>query len=277
MPAVRQAYQAAVPEKVRAKFAYWRGRCGSTALREYRRVFGDQRGLRLFLRSFAWPFGTLALDAPGTGRRIRLRPFSSDHLVFEQVFVHEEYAIDLPFTPRSILDAGANIGAASLALGSRFPAASILAVEPEHSNFKLLSKNARAWGNGSNITLIEGAVWHESGSLNLQDPAHGKWGFRVSAGGGGTSVPAFSIDDLARRAGVEAFDLVKIDIEGGELELFSQNTDWVDKTRAIIVEPHDRSRPGCSEAFRRAVPAERFDHVESGENLIAINRALLDA
>ena len=49
-----------------------------------------------------------------------------------------DFAVDRPSV---IIDAGANIGLASIWFASKFPEARILAIEPEKSNYELLVRN----------------------------------------------------------------------------------------------------------------------------------------
>ena len=42
---------------------------------------------------------------------------------------------------------------------------------------------------------------------------------------------------------VEQFELIKIDIEGGESELFEKNIEWIEKFPLIIIELHDWMLP----------------------------------
>ena len=79
-------------------------------------------------------------------RRDVRHPFSirvrtSDYSCFRQVFVLQEYALDARWQPKTIVDAGANIGLASIYFANAFPSSRIVAVEPERGNFRLLQKN----------------------------------------------------------------------------------------------------------------------------------------
>jgi hypothetical protein len=67
--------------------------------------------------------------------RVRLK--TSDVKAFEQVIYEKEYEMALSRPPSVILDAGANIGLASIYFANRYPNAKIIAVEPEKSNFEL--------------------------------------------------------------------------------------------------------------------------------------------
>ena len=71
-----------------------------------------------------------------------LRGKSSDFRVFDEIFLKEQYNSHLlPKNPKVILDAGANIGLSSVYFANRFPNAQVFALEPENSNYELLSVN----------------------------------------------------------------------------------------------------------------------------------------
>jgi hypothetical protein len=52
---------------------------------------------------------------------------------------------------------------------------------------------------------------------------------------------------LRRETGVETVDILKIDVEGAEREIFS-TCNWMDKVKLLAIELHDRDWPGCSDA-----------------------------
>lgn len=187
-------------------------------------------------------------DVPGFDYSVSARPGTSDAAAFEQVF-GGAYALDLPVEPRLILDLGANVGYASVDLALRYPMARVVAVEPEPSNAALLRRNVAALGR---VEVVEAAVWPRTEPVALEDPGKGKWGMRVRAGGSGV-VRAVTIPELLANAGAERADLVKIDIEGSELDLFSAETGWLTQVGALVIELHDRFRPGCENAVERAV------------------------
>ena len=64
-----------------------------------------------------------------------------------QVFLDNEYDFRAVERPQVIVDAGANIGLASILFANRYPQAKILAIEPEHDNFNLLADNVRSYDN----------------------------------------------------------------------------------------------------------------------------------
>ena len=75
---------------------------------------------------------------------IYLRAGTSDLWVFDQIFLYRELETDFGQGLGRIIDAGANIGLASVYLANRFPNSQILALEVDAQNFELLVKNTRA-------------------------------------------------------------------------------------------------------------------------------------
>lgn len=183
-----------------------------------------------------------------------LRVPTSDVCVFEQVLIHGEYDFEVERAPATIIDAGANIGLASIFFANRFPEARIVAIEPEEGNFDILVKNVAPYGN---IVPLRAALWHENRKIHLVDPCLGHWGFMTQDAGDGEKrfgrtldlVQALTMDRILRDHGIDHVDILKIDIEGAEREVFRDPSAWLDKVDALIVELHERLKPGCNRSF----------------------------
>ena len=86
------------------------------------------------------------------------------------------------------------------------------------------------------------------------------------------SVPCVTVESLLMEHGTERIGYFKVDIEGGEIELFEGASAWIDKVDLVAVELHDRFRPGCMRAFIEATVG--FDQEYSrGENSFAFRSA----
>jgi hypothetical protein len=81
------------------------------------------------------------VDTPGIKYPVTLRIGTSEHRVYRDIFQRHEYLL-APTEPKTIVDAGANIGLTSVYFANRWPKARIIAIEPEPSNYALLLKNA---------------------------------------------------------------------------------------------------------------------------------------
>src|SRR5688572_29263736 len=103
------------------------------------------RGLLLYRKLKAGNTG--ALEIPGLKNSITLRKKTSDIALFKQMLVHEEYKFKCPFTPRFIIDAGANIGLSALFFAREYPEATIVPVEVDGGNFDLLQHNTRSYSS----------------------------------------------------------------------------------------------------------------------------------
>ncbi|HEX8608711.1 MAG TPA: FkbM family methyltransferase, partial [Pedobacter sp.] len=62
-----------------------------------------------------------------------------------------------------------------------------------------------------------------------------------------------AVSDLLADHPTSVIDILKIDIEGSEKEVFEGNTDWIPKTRKVIVEVHENLRKGATNAVLAAL------------------------
>jgi FkbM family methyltransferase len=198
---------------------------------------------------------------------ILLRNGTSDILTFRQVFFDEEYQMENIDEPHVIIDCGANIGLSTVYFKNKYPNSTIIAIEPEYNNFELLVNNTIKYND---IHCIEGGIWNKSTNLEIRDIGLGNWGFIIEESELVTknSISAFTIDDIITKFKIEKIDILKIDIEGSEKELFSSNFErWLPKTRVIIIELHDRLKEGCSKSLFSALSNFNYSISFRGENL----------
>ena len=244
---------------------------GSRAVRQAKRFarcvcrFGIARGLRVFL-GLRRRSGIVSLDLPGVKEPIRLRAATSDVDVFEQVFLLGDYDIRYPADPKLIIDGGANIGLASAFFANRFPSAKIVAVEPEETNFKMLIDNVRGYPN---VECLRAGLWNEPTSLRVKDIGLGEWGFITEPNPGRAGIGSVTVGGLLDGSGLPEIDILKLDIEGAEKEVFSRGYQgWIRKVRMLVIELHDRFKPGCSAALDDAVKDLGFRRDRLRENVI---------
>ncbi len=158
---------------------------------------------------------------------------------------------------------------ATLYFAHQFPNARIVAIEPETSNFLLLKRNCGGLGN---VTLVNAALWPVKRDLVLGDANAEKWMFSVveadRAALDKPKVQSVTIPEILERIGESHIDLLKIDIEGAEKELFSVEPEgWLREVDILVIELHDRYREGCAQAFYSAVTKYQFSQEVKGENI----------
>ena len=231
------------------------------------KVLGVQGILLLFKRNISF-FKFFNVLIPKYKYSIELRNNTTDICVFYQVFLARSYDIYYGIEPKLIIDCGANIGLSAIYFKNRFPNAKIIAVEPEKSNFELLKKNTEKY---TNIFCVQSGIWNKSANLIIKDDSVGNWGFLVEEVNYQSNdiIPAISINDIIDKYGINQIDILKIDIEGSEKELFEMNFEnWLKITKVLIIELHDGLKPGASKSFFKAISRYDFHMSRKNENLI---------
>ena len=240
-------------------------------MRYYRKVLGWRGVTEAALASASRSNRFIKVQPPGVKAPFRLRVPSTDVPTYKQVFLEAEYDFRVLGEPRVIVDAGANIGLASILFANRYPRARIYAIEPERSNFDLLVENVRPYDN---VVPIQAALWGENTTINIVDPGEGAWGFMTDAAGDGHEVSAITVDRLMDDYDIDRIDILKIDIEGAEKEVFADNPAWIDRVGSIICELHERLKGGCNRSFYDSTRgfAEEWRH---GENIYVTRPGVL--
>ncbi len=213
--------------------------------------------------------GEISVRIQEIKRDVTLRTGTSDIECFEKVFLYNEYSLPFPWKTTTIVDAGANIGMATLYFAHAFPQASIVAVEPELSNYKALERNCSGMRQ---VQTVNAALWPVKCDLTIKDQAAEKWSFSVKETylpeGQSTRIPAITVPELMERCKFSKIDILKLDIESAEKELFASNSElWLKHVGLIVIELHDRYLPGCAREFYRAIQGFPFAQEVRGENI----------
>lgn len=203
-----------------------------------------------------------------------LRKNTSDIDVFREIIGENLYSIDFKLEPKVIIDCGANIGVSAVYLTNKYPESKIICIEPEINNYNLLLKNTF---NYTNIICYNTGVWNCNDNLVIDDPGLGDWGFRVQKENNNTthSFKALTINDIMKKHNIQNVDLLKVNIEGAEKELFESNYDyWIPKTFCMIIELHDHMKTGCSQSVLKALNEFDFSiKLKDNKCIYAYNRA----
>jgi FkbM family methyltransferase len=200
----------------------------------------------------------------GYAHPLEVRGGTTDAKVLYDVFCRRDYPIVTDRPIRTILGAGANAGYTAVYFSHHYPQATILAIEPEHSNFAQLAKNSRPY---SNIVPLFGALWPRHETVYIADPHTTKWAFSCSTTPptpDAVPLPTFTVTQLMAAYCWQTIDLLKIDIEGGEKALFAENTAWLAETAQIFMEMHGDSDETVLRAvsrFPHTVQSKRRNHI----------------
>ncbi len=168
----------------------------------------------------------------------------ADKSVAAEIFKLREYKMAeavISSATLPILDVGAHAGFFSLYARALNTIVPIIALEPEPHNLQALAENIKN-NKIENITVIKGALAKERGERELMRSSdnHNHKLKTVDGEKGNITVQAYSLKNLSAKYFPQGIGLIKMDIEGGEYEVFA-NLDDEDfsKTKAIVMEYHD--------------------------------------
>lgn len=207
------------------------------------------RGVRLVWLKSHRSTELAKISSPMTGGAVFVRPGTADMAIYDQIVLQPYLPRDRKFS--SIIDCGANIGLTARYLNSAYPTATLIAIEPDARNFDMLVANT---SDRPNIRCVRAGIWPTLGHLDLQEEGLRYSSFQTKKANAETGLEAVTITEIMRRFDLPRVSLLKIDIEGSELELFSgADTSWIERIDAIAIELHDSWRPGCGDAFFKAI------------------------
>jgi len=151
----------------------------------------------------------------------------------KEIFIQEIYKQTLPENAY-VLDCGANIGLSVIYIKRICSTATVVAFEPDSSNFKLLKANIQSHGL-QNIELKNVAVWNQNMSLNFlsEGSMSSKINFNEKTKQS-NMVQAIRLKDYLTKK----IDFLKIDIEGAEFEVIKDIKDNMDNIKTLFIEYH---------------------------------------
>src|SRR5262249_3627921 len=110
-----------------------------------------------------------------------------------------------------------------------------------------------------NIQCIQAALWNHSNGVSFGAEAS-KDSFTVVGAAGAPTSKAASINlkDVLAPLRPQGIDILKIDIEGSEVEVLNFMKSEDIHPRVLVVELHDRMRNGCTKALEEYLSGQRF-------------------
>lgn len=197
----------------------------------------------------------------GAGLRCHLRWHASDLHVLREVFASRAYALPpraLPTEVKTVVDLGSNIGLSSLYFSMVFPAARVVCVEPVADSVEILRINAER--NGLDWRIEEAAIAAREGTTTLYP--NGWWASSSTTPAVAKAREALAhrpehalrlehrqvrtlpVSVLLDRHGCRNVDVMKIDVEGAEEEIFLKgDVSWLDRVGVLLLDLHAKYVP----------------------------------
>ena len=199
-----------------------------------------------------------------------VRAGTSDRHVFRQVLVNLEYdCLRQPLNPKLIVDCGANVGYSSIFFLGKYPAAHVVAIEPEPGNFTQLKRNLAPFGR--RVTAIQSGIWSHPTGLTIRRGQFGDgrdWATQVveTPSGQAPDIQAVDMAGVLAASGFPRIDILKVDIEGAESALFGRFTEqWLNKVDNLVIELHGAE---CEKIFCEAVRGKSYVRSRHEESTI---------
>lgn len=165
------------------------------------------------------------------------------HELKREIFTHQIYYFETDNPHPVIIDAGAHIGLATLYFKKLYPAAQIIAIEPQADNFALLEKNI--WDNNlSQVSTYQLALSDHEGQQTFYFDQTAEWLSTASLLKGAWNqaqtdqssliVPTQTLAHFL----TQPIDFLKLDIEGAEQIALLSAGEKIKQVKHLICEFH---------------------------------------
>lgn len=174
----------------------------------------------------------------------KCRNTKADRHSVEDYFLYKFYLPTKKLAqPLWIVDAGANIGLASIDLAYNYPTATIIAIEMDRSNADLIKFNTNQ--KNLKIHLINKALWIDDKGVSFEGESADA--FSICSNQNDLSVlteakfsESITINQILNTFKIPVIDYLKLDVEGAESELLlsKHDTEWLKKISHMKIELH---------------------------------------
>ncbi|MFE5286518.1 FkbM family methyltransferase [Nocardia sp. NPDC056611] len=203
----------------------------------------------------------LRFATPREDASIMVRRNQSDLLILWQIFLHRYYELNAVYdldavigTLDTIVDLGGNTGQAAAYFTARYRPRLLLTVEPIAESRQVLYRNRSL--SGMDWIVEDCAVSGAPGELEFAVSAfwdtctavpavyelrrRRPWRLENSLARPPRTLPACTVAQLLDRNGLDHVDLLKVDVEGSEADIFATPQPWMDTVDRIVLEVHDK-------------------------------------
>lgn len=155
-----------------------------------------------------------------------------------QTLIRKEYdnKINSPIGSGYIIDAGAYIGDVSCFFASKYNC-KIISLEPNNDSFNFALRNTSLYPQ---ITLLNKGLWYKEAKLIVKGEGIGSE--VIESNSSNYDIEGISLPDIIREYNINLIEILKIDIEGSEEVIFSEDiSSWINIVKIILIEIHSDS------------------------------------
>ncbi len=169
------------------------------------------------------------------GKNITVPDNASYLFMRKEIFDDHIYKFQTSKKDPYIIDAGANIGLATIYLKLLYPSSKIVAFEPDSNIFKILENNIKVF-NLKGVDLIKKGLWNEDTTLTFQ-PEGADGGLIQDLDKGTSSSENIEVVSLKPYLN-QTVNFLKLDIEGAETKVLKDIEPKLSNVDKIFVEYH---------------------------------------
>ena len=201
-----------------------------------------------------------------SGLTIRHQPSDPIEYVFYEIFGAEVYTrggFYVPSSQHTVIDCGANIGLFAFYLANKAPGIRVHCFEPASETRKRLEMNIISNRLNKSIHVYPFAIFGEGGRKLLRHAqSTGDYSFfdRITIDGEREElVECVTLQQALDLSGSLRIDLLKIDVEGSEIEIVegADSKTW-ERVKRVVVEFHDDFRSSSRDRLIRAFQSHGF-------------------
>lgn len=156
--------------------------------------------------------------------------------MYEEIFINEIYRFESEKVAPYIIDAGANIGLATIYFKQLFPDAKITCFEPDPAIYKVLKANIQNF-DLQQIEVVQKGLSAKNGRAKFI--SEGADAGRITNQESNEKIEI----DLTTLSGYlnQDVDFLKLDIEGSEVEVIEECKNYLSRVKNIFIEYHSFS------------------------------------
>lgn len=196
---------------------------------------------------------------------LRKNTASSSIEIYLEIFKYKNHMILPEFKGKKdkiIFDVGANEGFYALGMKKNNPKLKIVAIEPVPSTFKILKKNIQS-NKLKNIILVNQALTKKKGKITFEmvpevtfvgglDIAMQKRKWLDVKRIKKITVNSTTLSSLCKKLKIDKIDILKLDVEGSELDILKSSKTFLPNIKKIVIEWHSiKLRNKCKDFLKR--------------------------
>lgn len=186
-----------------------------------------------------------------------------EYEILKEILINEEYNIDIE--PKLIFDLGSNVGFSVIYFALKYPDVKIYGFEPDPNVFLKLKKNISTFNNVEIFNLAVAGQDGERDFFIYPDKTISSSLTKRLDDQIAIKITSKRVDTLINDLKIDKIDLMKIDVEGAEYEIFS-NLKQRKKIAAIIGELHFDLMGATKDDFSSLLVGYNVDYSSANKN-----------